>query len=59
MGTTRGPSAGSRSSCVKKRTKAWVVLISRPSAVGSRMALKISSAGTVKRSSARVRRCGR
>ena len=59
MGTTRGPKALSRSSCVRKRTKAWVVLISRPSAVGSSTALKVSSEGMVKLSSALARRVGR
>ena len=46
IGTTRGPRSLSRSSCVRKRTKACVVEISRPSAVGSSTALKVSSGGT-------------
>jgi hypothetical protein len=55
IGTARGPSSLSRSSCVRKRTNACVVEISRPSAVGSRTALKVSSDGTLNCSSARGR----
>ncbi len=59
IGTTRGPSALSRTSCVKKRTKACVVEISRPSEVGSSNAENVSSGGAFSVSSARRRRCGR
>ena len=47
--------AGSRSSGVRQRTKAWVVEISRPSAVASNTALKVSSGGTASCSSALAR----
>ena len=59
MGTARGPSSLSRSSVVRNRTKACVVLISRPSAVASSTALNVSSGGTFSCSSARGRRLGR
>jgi hypothetical protein len=59
IGTARGPSSLSRNNVLRKRTNAWVVLISRPSAVGSSTALNVSSGGTGSRSSAFTRRLGR
>ena len=57
MGTTRLPSLVTQQ-LREGAHEACVVLISRPSAVGSSTALKVSSAGTVACSSALVRRCG-
>ena len=59
IGTTRGPIALSRTSCVSDRTNACVVEISRPSVVGSSTAWNASSAGAASFSSALRRRCGR
>ncbi|CFN66266.1 Uncharacterised protein [Bordetella pertussis] len=59
MGTTRGPRSLSRRTWLSTRTKAWVVEISRPSAVGSSTALKASRAGAFSCSSALARRLGR
>ena len=59
IGTTRGPTFLSRTSCVRQRTNACVVEISRPSAVASSTGANASSAGAAIFSSAVRRRCGR